>query len=109
MQDIVAEVPAAKDLFSQASEILGYDLLNLCTEGENSEKVEQCSVFCDSQQPHRAASELFFCTGPKNKLNSTVISQPAIYVASLAALEKLRQDEGDVRTFLARSDMPFTA
>jgi hypothetical protein len=34
--------------------------------------------------------------GPKEKLNSTVISQPAIYVASLAALEKLRQDEGDV-------------
>lgn len=34
--------------------------------------------------------------GPKEKLNSTVISQPAIYVASLAALEKLRLDKGEV-------------
>ena len=36
-------------------------------------------------------------SGPEEKLNSTVISQPAIYVASLAALEKLRQTEGEVR------------
>lgn len=34
--------------------------------------------------------------GPKDKLDSTVISQPAIYVASLAAVEKLRQTEGEV-------------
>lgn len=39
-------------------------------------------------------------TGPKEKLDSTVISQPAIYVASLAAVEKLRQSEGEVRVFL---------
>ena len=39
---------------------------------------------------------LLVAAGPKEKLNSTVISQPAIYVASLAALEKLRQDKGDV-------------
>ncbi len=31
---MVAEVPAAKDLFAKASEILGYDLLKLCVEGE---------------------------------------------------------------------------
>lgn len=35
--------------------------------------------------------------GPKDKLDSTAVSQPAIYVASLAALEKLKQDEGQVR------------
>ncbi|CAL8467128.1 g6664 [Coccomyxa elongata] len=64
-KDVVEEVPAAKDLFDQASEILGYDLLKLCVEG------------------------------PKDKLDSTVISQPAIYVASLAAVEKLRQTEGE--------------
>lgn len=34
--------------------------------------------------------------GPKEKLDSTAVSQPAIYVASLAALEKLKQDEGQV-------------
>ena len=32
--------------------------------------------------------------GPKDKLDSTVISQPAIYVASLAAVEKVRAEQG---------------
>lgn len=62
--DVCKDVPAAKALFDEASEILGYDLLSLCTEG------------------------------PKEKLDSTVISQPAIFVASMAAVEKLRQEEG---------------
>jgi hypothetical protein len=30
----VAECPAAKELFDKASAILGYDLLQVCTEGE---------------------------------------------------------------------------
>lgn len=62
--DVCKEVPAAKALFDEASEILGYDLLSICTEG------------------------------PKEKLDSTVVSQPAIFVASMAAVEKLRQEEG---------------
>lgn len=62
--DVVKEVPKAKELFDEASEILGYDLLELC---EN---------------------------GPKEKLDSTVVSQPAIFVASMAAVEKLRQESG---------------
>jgi [acyl-carrier-protein] S-malonyltransferase len=33
------------------------------------------------------------CAGPEERLNSTAVSQPAIYVASLAALEVLRRDE----------------
>ena len=61
--DVVNDVPAAKALFDEASEILGYDLLQVCTEG------------------------------PKEKLDSTVVSQPAIFVASMAAVEKLRQQE----------------
>lgn len=32
-QDISADFPAAKDLFDKASSILGYDLLEVCTEG----------------------------------------------------------------------------
>lgn len=62
--EVVSEVPAAKALFDEASEILGYDLLEVCTEG------------------------------PKEKLDSTVVSQPAIFVASMAAVEKLKQDSG---------------
>jgi len=62
--DVVKEVPKAKELFDKASEILGYDLLQVCTDG------------------------------PKDKLDSTVVSQPAIFVASMAAVEKLKQEEG---------------
>jgi len=32
--------------------------------------------------------------GPKEKLDTTAVSQPAIYVASLAAVEKIRATEG---------------
>ncbi|KAJ6310292.1 hypothetical protein OIU76_015097 [Salix suchowensis] len=57
-------VSAASELFKKANDILGYDLLELCT------------------------------GGPKEKLDSTVISQPAIYVTSLAAVEVLRARDG---------------
>ncbi|KAJ3682868.1 hypothetical protein LUZ60_013095 [Juncus effusus] len=57
-------VPAASELFQKANEILGFDLLDICI------------------------------NGPKEKLNSTVISQPAIYVTSLAAVEVLRAKGG---------------
>jgi [acyl-carrier-protein] S-malonyltransferase len=56
-------VPAARSLFDEASEILGYDLLSVCLEG------------------------------PPEKLNATDVSQPAIYVASLAALESLKSTD----------------
>lgn len=32
-KEVTAEVPAAKELFDRASEILGYDLLQVCVEG----------------------------------------------------------------------------
>lgn len=63
---IVDECEPAKKLFEQANDILGYDLAKLCFEG------------------------------PAEELDSTVISQPAIFVTSLAALEKLRIDSPDV-------------
>lgn len=52
--------PAAAALFTRAREILGYDLLEICR------------------------------NGPAEKLNTTAVSQPAILVTSLAALEVLR-------------------
>src|SRR5262245_7531816 len=58
-------VSAAKALFAQASAILGYDLLDVCG------------------------------NGPKERLDSTVVSQPALYVTSLAALEQLKLTEPD--------------
>merc|ERR1719384_440973 len=62
--DLVNDVPAAKALFDEASEVLGYDLLERCKEG------------------------------PKEVLDSTEVSQPAIFVASMAAVEKLKQEQG---------------
>jgi [acyl-carrier-protein] S-malonyltransferase len=62
--EVCKTVPAAKALFDEASSILGYDLLELCT------------------------------SGPKEKLDSTVVSQPAIFVASMAAVEKMRMEQG---------------
>jgi len=59
-RDLAANLPAAKALFDYASAILGYDLLEVCT------------------------------NGPAEKLNATNISQPAIFVASMAALEQLK-------------------
>jgi [acyl-carrier-protein] S-malonyltransferase len=56
-------LPAAAELFSRASAVLGYDLLEVCARG------------------------------PAERLNSTAVSQPAIFVASLAALESLRQSD----------------
>ena len=62
---LAASLPAAKALFAQASAVLGYDLLAVCT------------------------------NGPAERLNSTDVSQPAIFVASLAGLESLKQTEPD--------------
>jgi [acyl-carrier-protein] S-malonyltransferase len=56
-------LPAAKALFNRAAEILGYDLLAVCV------------------------------NGPAERLNATDVSQPAIFIASSAALEKLKVDE----------------
>ena len=57
------ELPQAKALFDQAAEILGFDLRAVCFDG------------------------------PKEALEATDVSQPAIYVASLAALEDLKQTD----------------
>ncbi|MGI5831259.1 MAG: ACP S-malonyltransferase [Thermoguttaceae bacterium] len=53
-------VPAATEVYRQAGEILGYDIADICF------------------------------NGPSEKLNSTAICQPAIYVTALAALEAFK-------------------
>ncbi|KAL5720919.1 [acyl-carrier-protein] S-malonyltransferase [Ranunculus cassubicifolius] len=58
------KVKAAAELYEKANEILGFNLLDVCL------------------------------NGPKEKLDSTVLSQPAIYVTSLAAVELLRARDG---------------
>ena len=57
--DFVQAYPAAASIFEQANRIVGYDLQKICLEG------------------------------PADQLNSTAISQPAIFVVSAAILEGL--------------------
>lgn len=64
--EILAAHPRVGEYFEQAAEILGYDLLDLCQ------------------------------NGPAEKLDATDVSQPALFVTSLATLEVLRQKEPDV-------------
>jgi [acyl-carrier-protein] S-malonyltransferase len=59
-------LPAARALYERAAEVLGYDLGQICFEG------------------------------PEDELDSTVCSQPALFVTSLAALEALRAESPEV-------------
>ena len=59
---LAEKLPAARRLFDRAAEVLGYDLAEICFHG------------------------------PDEDLDSTVYSQPALFVTSLAALEQLRQE-----------------
>lgn len=59
-------LPAVQELFSRANDVLGYDLAEICFRG------------------------------PEEKLNSTVISQPALYVCSFAAIESLKETNPEV-------------
>ncbi len=65
-RQLADSLPAARELYDRANAILGYDLAQLCFEG------------------------------PQEELDSTVISQPALYVTSLAAVESLRHSQPDV-------------
>jgi [acyl-carrier-protein] S-malonyltransferase len=58
--DIAAAFPVAAELFARANDIVGFDLRKVCFEG------------------------------PADRLNSTTMSQPAIFVTSAALLEVLR-------------------
>jgi [acyl-carrier-protein] S-malonyltransferase len=65
-RELDAELPSARALFDRAGEILGFDLRRLCFEG------------------------------PADALEATDVSQPALFVASLAALEGLKAGAPDV-------------
>lgn len=65
-KQLAETLPAARALFDQANQILGYDLAKICFEG------------------------------PEDQLNSTVHSQPALFVTSLAGVEFLKTNQPDV-------------
>ena len=60
------ENKVAQSMFDMAGKILGYSLVDLCAQG------------------------------PQEKLDTTLYSQPAIFVCSLAAMEKAKADAPDM-------------
>jgi [acyl-carrier-protein] S-malonyltransferase len=63
---LVERSAAARELFREAGDILGFDLINLCSHG------------------------------PAEQLNRTEFSQPALFVHSLAALKLLAEERSDL-------------
>jgi len=61
-RDVADAFPAAAEVFAKANDVVGYDLRAICFDG------------------------------PAEKLNTTTISQPAIFTTSAAILEVLRND-----------------
>ena len=60
------ESPAVQGLFELSSKVLGYDMVGLCAQG------------------------------PQEKLDTTLYSQPAVFVCSLAAMEKAKKEAPDM-------------
>jgi [acyl-carrier-protein] S-malonyltransferase len=65
-REVLAASAAARGRFDEAKQILGYDLADVCL------------------------------NGPKERLDSTVVSQPALFTGSLAALDHLAAIEPDL-------------
>jgi len=63
MMTSVQDIPAVKTMLEKAKGILGWDVLDLCL------------------------------TGPESKLEETAFCQPAMFIAGLAGVEKLRGDK----------------
>ncbi|CAE8600685.1 unnamed protein product [Polarella glacialis] len=68
MMSTVKDIPAVQEMLKKANEILGYDVLELCL------------------------------NGPEAKLEETRYCQPAMFIAGLAGLEKLRQEREEAVT-----------
>lgn len=116
------DIPAVQNMLEAANRILGYDLLDRCTNGEHSSFVSALQVHCvlrrkikvfvhtlrrmallqlhiltylKVQYKRLVSSSLFLHTtdkmaGTKADLDDTEVAQPALFVAGLAAAERLR-------------------
>eukprot|EP00931_Biecheleriopsis_adriatica_P051004 TRINITY_DN2954_c0_g1_i1.p1 TRINITY_DN2954_c0_g1~~TRINITY_DN2954_c0_g1_i1.p1 ORF type:complete len:548 (+),score=162.08 TRINITY_DN2954_c0_g1_i1:94-1737(+) len=65
MLSTVKDLPAVKEMLTTANSVLGYDILDICL------------------------------NGPEAKLEETRYCQPAMFIAGLAAMEKLRLEQED--------------
>ncbi|MFT5523490.1 MAG: [acyl-carrier-protein] S-malonyltransferase, partial [Pirellulaceae bacterium] len=63
--ELAASHPEVRQLYDRANDVLGYDLAKLCFDG------------------------------PAEELDSTIYSQPGLFVTSLAALEVMKKERGE--------------
>merc|ERR1712032_436132 len=68
MMSSVKDIPAVAEMLSKAKEILGYDVLELCLKG------------------------------PESKLEETSYCQPAMFIAGMGGVEKLRGEREEAVT-----------
>merc|ERR1712032_1321081 len=68
MMSSVKDIPAVNEMLSKAKDLLGYDVLELCLKG------------------------------PEAKLEETSYCQPAMFIAGLAGIEKLRGEREEAVT-----------
>ena len=68
---VLAIAPEMRSLYEEASDVFGIDLVNICS------------------------------SGPLETLNSTVVTQPATFISSLAALAILKKEYPQVCLFLS--------
>lgn len=66
MGNNILKYPGVEELYHKASSVLGYDLLKICL------------------------------NGPKEKLQQTLYCQPAVFVTSVAAVERLKEEHAQV-------------
>jgi [acyl-carrier-protein] S-malonyltransferase len=65
-QELYESVPSAREVFDRANEAIGFDLTEVCF------------------------------AGPVEKLDSTIISQPALFVTSMAALQLMKSEHSEI-------------
>src|SRR6476646_1190475 len=70
-KDLVEMYPAARQIFEEADDILGFKLMDLCF------------------------------NGPENDLNDTLNTQPALYVSGIAFLRTLQAERSDAEPAFA--------
>lgn len=112
MADKYLSSPGASEVFQTARNILGYDLLKLCREGELFILVNlkllimEYLIFIPCLSHFVNCNwmlSLFFSTyvfvsGPENVLKLTYYCQPAVMATSLAALHWLKEKDPPVRS-----------
>lgn len=115
MLSLSKDLPAVREMLDIAQQVLGYDLLERCTNGEPASMKTKYRWHADSISRCRNCGQAAArCTlllrgqwkgfshhdvhmhaaGPKSVLDDTETAQPALFVAGLAASERLRCEVG---------------